>query len=140
MKKRIIDLQPQDLVWFCEPDSYKENKPLRVGRVEANGSKRSISLSEYGHDITLEGDEKPREMSAILKYQRMRNERTYLYFCNEVDWQRYRKAQGIKYLLGLIDTAKNAVNLVKRFRSENFADLNKNWLESEIIKLEKEIQ
>lgn len=142
-KKQFIDLRLGDKIWYCSPDSYEEKPVLIVSAIEATDSYLYIKFPQDEKNILFK-DPKTRKMeehSSIAKQKEKGRSypNTWLYFCNESEYQRYRKAQGMKHLLGLIEAAKSAVNSVKKFRSENFADLNKNWLEEEIIKLEKAI-
>lgn len=140
MKKRFIDLKHGDTVWYCSPDYYLKQEPLKIVSIEATSKALKIGLSGDYHCLMFSDKERVDENRSIVRQFDTRSSyrNQYYYFCNESDWQRYRKAQGIKHLQTLIAAAKKAVDSVKEFRVKNFADLNKNWLESEIIKLEKE--
>lgn len=62
-----------------------------------------------------------------------------LYFVCEPDVMRYCKAQLMKTLFGHINSAKHAIEKVKRFRLDNHELLNHKWTAEQIDKLEREL-
>ena len=60
-----------------------------------------------------------------------------VYFINEPDAVRYSKAQTMKVLHRLLDNARSSINAVKKFRSDNYENLNHKFLDAEIRKLEQ---
>ena len=125
--KTFKDLKLGDRYYYCFPDShtYKSEKVT------------SISTKELKHDsyYTINNMDvsiiKIHESSRYTTYPK-----TIIFFVNECDVIRYCKAQGIKHLRKLIMDAEDAINKVKEFRFKNFEDLNVNWLETKINKLE----
>ena len=61
----------------------------------------------------------------------------YRYFTSEYDAIRYCKAQMMKNLFNLIEDAKESIEKIKKFRSENYELLNHEWTDLKIRELEK---
>jgi hypothetical protein len=72
-------------------------------------------------------------------YIKHTDNKTYLFFSNEVDVIRYCKSQLMKVLFSKIEDAKNAINIVKDLRLNNFELLNHDWTENQINLLERQI-
>ena len=120
--KKFSDLTIDDKVYMCRINcidmwehSVKEiRRYSSVSDIYTSGKTRSISNWE---DSFIE-------------------DRDMYIFCNKSEAVRYSKLQGIKHLRKLILEAKNTIDKVIEFRKENFENLNKNWLESDIKELE----
>lgn len=70
---------------------------------------------------------------------RYRNDRSFNIFTSLPDAQRFAKAQMMKNLFALIDSAKNKIEQIKEFRSQHFELLNHVWTEDKIQELELEL-
>ena len=141
--KQFINLTVKDELYSVRENGYKEPiKRCFITKVERFGTPERLCINfskDSLHDYLLFG----LDSRSLDDYPAP--EKTYaakdgfVYFTSITDAERYRKRHGIRNLLNLIQGAKNAVEAVKAFRKENFDDLNKNWLENEINKLEKQV-
>ena len=61
----------------------------------------------------------------------------FIYFTSEVEAVRYCKAQMMKKLFSLIDSAKRSITAIHEYRKENFELLNHEWTEKQINLLER---
>ena len=128
--KRFKDFKIGDNIYFAPVGSiYYSSKSVDT-------IKRDIFSFKYG---ILTVPDKLRQKS-IIKHKENNYSPQTLYFANESDAIRYCKAQMIKELHRLIDTANEAIKKVKNFRNRNYHLLNKNWTEMEILRLENELK
>lgn len=73
------------------------------------------------------------------EYSRYGDGTKRFYFVNEADAIRFCKARMMKTLFGKINSAKAAINEVKKFREKHYELLNHQWTQAQINILEKEL-
>lgn len=127
MKKTFQDLTPSDRLFVANTnsDTYKSVGISTITETEIKNGE--------GTDWTI-----PRQKVTALKKDGYYNQ-SKVFFANECDAIRYCKAQGIKTIRGLIKEAESAIIKVKQYREARYDDLNTNWLEANINRLEKQL-
>lgn len=76
----------------------------------------------------------------VQEHSRYSNGQRKFYFTIKSDAMRFCKSHLMKNLFDRINAAKEAIEEVKKFRSENFELLTHEWTERNIVKLEREIR
>lgn len=127
MKKTFDKLTAGDMVFkvYKNDIKYESQKITKVDTKHLYV--QSVEIERY----------KETEKELLERRSYVYNDKPVIYFCNEVDAIRYCKAQSIKHLHRLIKGAKDAINEIKKFRENNYENLNINWTESELSKLER---
>lgn len=128
--KKFKDFKIGDNIYFAKVGS------IEYSSESIDNIQRGYFLFEYGR---LAVPDKLRS-KRIIKHKENNYSPPALYFANESDAIRYCKAQMIKELHRLIDTANEAIQKVKNFRKRNYHLLNKDWTEREILRLENELK
>ena len=125
--KTFNDLLPGDSIYVCgvNQHEYSEKKVSKV-------------YSDYVYYGTY-SDKVNRGDVSIRKEKNSHGSRE-IFFANEVQAMRYCKAQKVKLIRSLIKSAWDKVEQIKKFREDNYEQLNIDWVESNLIKLEKQIR
>ena len=118
--KKFKDLKIGDTLYRCETGCIEwmelEVDELNNDRVDFRYS-RSLKISQ----------KRERTSSVYIDY---------IIFVNESGARRFCKAQLMKKMHSLLESAKKSVGEVKKFRVENWEFLNHKYIDSEIVKLE----
>lgn len=129
VKKTIKQLTVGDILFECRPDDT-HFKLCSVWQVERK-------------DVFLDGANVsyiPRTGIANSGVVNGKSYGRWVYFTSEADALRYVKAQALSTLRKYIEEAKIAIKKVKDFRELNHDGLNKDWIETTVVELEKELQ
>jgi len=123
MKKTFNQLTVGDFIYevYMNDMSYKK---MEINKVDSK-----LIYFDYSKHI-------PRHVGETQEATHSYKGSNYFYFTHEPDVIRFCKARMMKNLFSKIDSAKNAINHVIKFREENHELLNHDWTDNEINKLE----
>jgi hypothetical protein len=132
--KRFIDLKVTDLIYYVKEHKTKIES-FEIDKISKNEGIFTGVHNGGGHRDYHYIGFKELQKTRIEKYGSY-NSKT-VFFANESDAKRYAKAVCVRRLRELVEAAEIKIEDVKNFRKEFFNELNRDWVESEIVKLEK---
>lgn len=125
--KTFNQLSIDDKIFVANVDSYRYE--------EKNIVKITSEYFTYYYDSN--------EYRLAFKYirdKKIYKESREIFFANKTDAIRYCKAQMMKELFNLVESAHKEIEKIKKFRLDNIQLLNHDWTDSQINKLEKEVR